>query len=521
VLDVGMAGQVRAGRQLVATDFTALGLSAPRGLWNLSDLTDASGNGRALVNKGAVTFANGINGAATTAAQFTGSTAQALYILDNGTAADPFRITTGSWGCWFRTAKRGTVQELITKSQGGSNRCYELSIATGNQFQATIFQDGASTYSVATGVSDVADDRWHLGVVTHDGTMVRLYVDGVLEATTSAAFLVYVAAVPLNIGARQADATTAPTEPHYGRVDEAFVTADVLSDDQVRALYCARIPHTLGLVPSSVKLNVTRRRRGGAWAVADFPTQPLRLHNFTAGSLADQGSNATALTVAAGTPASVAGADGTLSNGYHFNGAASLGATDALLPSALATRSYGCWFKTTSAGSSSFVVWGTLSTADVRLWVNGGSLQCASGTDNIIGPFVADGQWHLAVAVEDNTLAPGVGDGVKRKLYLDGRLVAGSTVLNAIGGAGAQPRFRVGANPDGSGPFTGQVDGVFVTDAALSAAQIAALWAKGAQALAPSPKNAGDHVEAWDATSVLATFDTLDTNAQVDLGVAA
>src|SRR3954470_4199922 len=114
VADVGMAGQIRAGRALTAADFTALGLSAPRGLWNLSDLTDASGNGRALTNKGAVTFAPGINGLAATAAQFTGSTAQALYIADTG-AADPFRITTGSWGCWFRTAKRGVGQHILSR----------------------------------------------------------------------------------------------------------------------------------------------------------------------------------------------------------------------------------------------------------------------------------------------------------------------------------------------------------------------------------------------------------------------
>jgi hypothetical protein len=109
VLDVGMAGQVRAGRQLANADFTALGLSVPIALWNLGDLTDISGNGRVLANKGGVGFVSGINGLATTAAQFTGSTGQALYVADTG-AADPFRIKTGSWGCWFRTAKRGTFQ---------------------------------------------------------------------------------------------------------------------------------------------------------------------------------------------------------------------------------------------------------------------------------------------------------------------------------------------------------------------------------------------------------------------------
>ena len=62
--EVGQSGQVRAGPALTAADFTGLGLSAPAGLWNLSDLTDASGNGRALTNKGSVPFGVGITGGA-------------------------------------------------------------------------------------------------------------------------------------------------------------------------------------------------------------------------------------------------------------------------------------------------------------------------------------------------------------------------------------------------------------------------------------------------------------------------
>src|SRR3954467_6625697 len=95
VLDVGMANQIRAGRQLTPADFTNLGLGAPVGLWNLATLADASGNGRNLTNKGAVPFTTGILGAAAGAVQFAGSPGQALYIPDGGTA-DPFRIKTGA-----------------------------------------------------------------------------------------------------------------------------------------------------------------------------------------------------------------------------------------------------------------------------------------------------------------------------------------------------------------------------------------------------------------------------------------
>jgi hypothetical protein len=72
VRDVGEVGQLRAGRVLTPADFTRMGLAAPLGLWNLGDVTDASGAGRTLTNKGAVPFGPGIMGAATEAAVFAG-----------------------------------------------------------------------------------------------------------------------------------------------------------------------------------------------------------------------------------------------------------------------------------------------------------------------------------------------------------------------------------------------------------------------------------------------------------------
>jgi len=517
--DVGQQNQIRAGRQLAPADFTNLGLSVPIGLWNLSDLTNLGTDGRALANKGAVPFDTGINGLATTAARFSGSTSQALYIADSG-AADPFRIRTGSWGCWFRTAKRGTTQRFFSKMSAAAGQyCWSLWVHGGNALAFEVSTDG-SNLAQPVGVSDVADDRWHHGVATHDGTTMRLYVDGVLEATFSLSGPIFAGSGPLNIGGYGADAGTAAANPHFGRVDEAFVTADILTEDQIRCLYAAKLTHSLGVVPAGVRLNVHRRRKGAALTVSDFATQPLRLHNFTAGSLNDEGSNGQALTNN-GTAIAVAGADGTPGNAFSFAGAQSLSATDAGLPSGTAARSYGCWLKTaTLSGSSGTVIgWGTIGTADARLFVNGtnGTLGCASGADGTSGSvFVADGQWHFAVAVEDNA----AGDGVRRKLYLDGRLIGVSTVLNTLTLAGAN-RFRVGANQDGTGPLTGQTDGAFVTGYALTAAEVAGLYQKASQDLGASPKNAGDHVERVDATSVLFIGDMLEPQWTVDLGVVA
>jgi hypothetical protein len=514
VSDVGQVNQCRAGRQLTPSDFTNLGLSAPRGLWNLSDLTDASGSARTLTNKGGIGFATGINGAVTTAAQFAGSTGQALYIADTG-AADPFRITTGSWGCWFRTAKRGVSQFLLAKlppGAGATDAWFTLAVGSTNVATVGVGAQGA------TGATDVADDRWHFAVAVNDGSVLRLYVDGVLESASlySAAPVAGVAGPPLNVGGYGADGATGAVSPHFGRVDEAFVTADVLSEDQVRVLYAARLVHTLGAQPKTVSLNVRRQRRGAALATTDFSTQPVRLYNFTAGSLNDQGSNATPV-VNNGGAVSVAGTDGTLGNGLSFAGAQTLSATDAGLPSALLARTYGCWFKSSNATAASdgILTWGTYGTADARLRTASGNLGCNNGGDAIAGPFVADGQWHSGVVVEDNTAA----DGVKRKLYLDGRLVGGSTVMNTLTLAGAN-RFRVGAQPDGTLPFIGQIDRVFVCAYAMTQEEVTRIYNKATQPMASSPKNAGDHVEGFDSGSLLVVADTLDAQHYIDLTVS-
>ena len=514
VLDVGVLGQIRAGRQLTAADFAALGLTAPRGLWNLSDLTDASGNGRTLTNKGAVPFGPGINGVASTCAVFAGSTAQALYISDTG-AADPFRITTGSFGGWFRTAKTGAAQDVIGKWRS-PQLAWELQIASFNSVVVYVSLSGSDYYQ-ATAVSAVCDDRWHFAVGTFDGTAIRCYVDGVLEGVTFVSGSIFGGSSPLNIGAEAADGSTAAASMNYGRVDEAFVTADVLSDDQVRALYCAKIAHGLASAPAAVNLAVRRARKGAALATTDFPAAPLRLHNFTGGSLNDQGSNAVALTNNGGL-LSVVGADGAQGGAYNFNAtySNSLSSTDAGLPAGATARSYGLWLKTSVASGSmyAFNYGQNPGTGDVRLVVNSGQITCANGSDSFTGPFIADGQWHYIVAVEDNA----AGDGVKRKLYLDGRLVGGSTVLNALTLGGAN-KLRLGCANDNTTFYTGQLDGVFVCGYALTQDQISTLYAKGSQQLAPSVKNAGDHIESMDAANIYCVFDTLDTQHTIDLAV--
>jgi hypothetical protein len=525
ILDVGLANQIRAGRQLSPADFAAIGLNAPIALWNLSDSSDSSGNGRNLNNKGAVPFASGINGVANTAAQFAGLATQAFYISDSG-AADPFRIKFGTWGCWFRTAKRGTLQRLMNKwntSGGGGDVNWAIHVDQNNMAVSSANANG-TVYSAA-GFTDVADDRWHFLCASADGTMARIFVDGILEATGQAlGYLLQNTPGPVNIGSFGADASTGAAQSFWGRIDEAFITSDILSEDQVYNLYCASVPHSLAVVPTRVSLNVRRRRKGAALVASDFPTQPLRLHNFSAGSLGDEGSNNTALTSNPGSGfiGSTPGADGSNNNAYAFSGAhTGLSSTDAGLPSGVATRSYGCWFKVPGAIGSTFqtiMSWGIISTGESRLdmiYSPAGQIRCINNGDVIYSSVLSDGLWHFIVSSEDSAAL----DGAKRKFYVDGKLVAISATFAATTPGGANS-FRIGANPNGTQPWTGQIDCVFVCGYALTPDQIRVLYAKGSQVLSPSPKNVGDHVEGMDAANLYVAFDTLDSQYQVDLGVS-
>lgn len=515
VLDVGVAGQIRAGRQLAATDFTTLGLVQPIGLFSLSNVNNAGSDARALTNKGAVAFGAGIEGIAATAAVFAGSTAQAFYITDSG-AADPFRIKTGSWGCWFRTAKRGGPQQYLLSKQRETPAVsygWGLSIAASNVLVSSNSLDGATVVQTA-GVTDVCDDRWHFAVVAFDGTAVRLYLDGVLDGTGALSGALFASTAPFNIGGYNAEAAIAATTPHFGRIDEAFITDDVLTEDQIRVLYAVKTPHTLGAVPSGVRLNVHRLRKGAPLVVGDFTTPPLRLHNFTGAALTDAGSNGVALTNN-GVTGGAAGADGSSWGAIHCAGT-NASATDASLPTGLAARSYGCWFKTITTTTMNVMAWGVAATGDARLYMLSNQISAASAGDSATGPVVNDGVWHHAVVVEDN----GASDGVRRKLYVDGRLAGASTVMNPITLAGANS-FRVGANSAGGGPFAGQIDGVFVCGYAMTAAEVMRVYAKGSRDSGASPKNAGDHVERVDSTDLYFIGDTLESQYVVDIDVVA
>ena len=272
----------------------------------------------------------------------------------------------------------------------------------------------------------------------------------------------------------------------------------VLDPVAIRLLYAAKIPHGLAVAPKQVSLGVRASKRGPVLAAADFPAQPLHIYNLN-NSLADLGSLALGL-ASNGGPVAVAGPAGDPAGALSFVAASGqwLSASDAGLPAGVATRSYGGWFKCgTTTADSVLLSWGTTGTGDTSCTSRTLTAPCTCRTRAATSqaPSSATASGITSPLVEQNGGPP------RRGLWLDGRLVASSSTMNAITLSGATG-FRIGANPDGTLPFNGQIARVFVSPLLLTGDQIASVYA-GAVALGngPSPKAPLTTSKRWTLTT--------------------
>ncbi len=105
-----------------------------------------------------------------------------------------------SVGAYFKTTITGTVKSILLKDVDGTNNNYKLSISASNKAQISFVNTAFTTVS-AIGATTVTDGNWHYAVGTFDGVNLKIYVDGVLEASTANATTPITGTNALNIGA--------------------------------------------------------------------------------------------------------------------------------------------------------------------------------------------------------------------------------------------------------------------------------------------------------------------------------
>jgi len=152
-------------------------------------------------------------------------TGQYLYATNSNV---PSGSSARTVSVWFTTAgDQGTMTMVQTGDTSGTGTFFDLAI------NATVDSLWGSNDDVNGNVT-VTDSNWHNEVVTFDGTVVTIYVDGVEDkAATPAPALNTTAGAPLYIGYTP----TIPQVAFIGSIDDVRIYNRVLNTDEIQLLY--------------------------------------------------------------------------------------------------------------------------------------------------------------------------------------------------------------------------------------------------------------------------------------------
>lgn len=211
-----------------------------KGYWPLNetsgDVFDFSGNSYT----GTPTGTTSETGRVINARKFNGSSD--FINIGDISALSPSQITVA---CWTKSTYAGaSVQELVCKDDlgGGSTRSYSLFINGGTWVAVfNVFKSGSSgtvfnvDYNNAVSISAINDGNWHHVLGTWDGTDIKLYIDGHLNATTSfSGSIRQSSGVPLQFGQSQHGSTK-----NYlnGYLDEVKIFNRALTGEEANQVY--------------------------------------------------------------------------------------------------------------------------------------------------------------------------------------------------------------------------------------------------------------------------------------------
>jgi len=247
--DVGDSDQFKAGHELAAGSFPS-GFSGS--FYNLTNVTDNSGNGRNLTDNGSIAW-NGSNILGVANAPVLNGSTQFLSSIN--AYFNPGDIDH-SFGGWFKNNNwaAATGQALISNwNSSASQRSFLLEITPSGTLEVRASTDG--NVSTATDVLNSSEldalTGWnHFACVyTATDNTYRFYLNGIYKASHTAAGNLYTSGSPkFNIGAFN-DAN----DFWDGVVDEVFFVQAAYSQDQISKIYASRITHNANLSPQDQK----------------------------------------------------------------------------------------------------------------------------------------------------------------------------------------------------------------------------------------------------------------------------
>ena len=188
-------------------------------------------------------------------------TSQYGLIPDDSTLDLTTAVTMAAW----IQPEQAAAQDLINKAQTGITDGYELSLAptSGDGTSQKVFfrineASNGDTYRVNSTSQYPTDGSWMHVVATFDGTTLRMYVNGTLENSISAAGqTIFANDASLSIGAQPSGGSA--IRYFMGAIDDARIYNRALSDLEIQALFGNTPPTAVNddySIPENIQLIV-------------------------------------------------------------------------------------------------------------------------------------------------------------------------------------------------------------------------------------------------------------------------
>jgi len=434
----------------------------PIGFWKLDEGSgytafDSSGKNHnaMLLNTAHTSWTNGKVGKAI---NFDGTNDQ-VYVADNST----LDIGTGSWSisAWIKTTS-STRQVIVNKGLGTGQYSYSLETGAGSDGKPDfyLYNTSDTTYMLANGTIAVNDNNWHHLSGTYDGTTIKLYIDGVLNvsSTTKTGTQVTNSTSPFQIGVRNVTGI-----PFNGIIDHVKVYNYARSAEQIHYDMATGSPiaHYSFDEGYGNTVHNSQEKNGEKGLVSWY-----KMNEASGTTVADEtGLNSTTTT---GTVSVVAGK---FSNARSFPGGTT---TDYVMqnpfsnfPTTAITTMY--WVKTADSLDAHM---GYEATGDTNAWLiyDSANLKLYRGSLVTTGVAINDNVWHHIAVTWSSS-------GGTVKLYVDGaQAYSGALSGTAFTSGGAfvmgQEQDSVGGTFDSAQAFSGYLENVKIFNRVLGAEEI-------------------------------------------------
>ncbi len=351
-----------------------------------------------------------------------------------------------SVSAWIKTSYSAGNQRIVFK-KNDSFEGYTLTVvATTGKARLNVKGLGQSTATYVDSTTTVTDGQWHhlVGVRDADAN-IKIYVDGLLEATVSTSTMDLTNSFPLYIGIDNQYGGL--TNDFNGKIDDVRIYGRALSAEDIRVLMMS-----------------TKIVSAAHW----------KLDEGTGTTAGDSSGNNHSLPLP-NSPYQPTWTGGILDSSLNFDGTDDyVEATGYTGISGTNARTTAAWIRTTDT-IGPIVYWGDKDTTgglwDMRVSSTGKLRVLVAGGPAIDGSTTINtGQWVHVAAV----LPQGGNNTNQILLYVNGVLETGTTVTAGTINTISDAAVRMGANETGH-YYAGQIDDIRIYSEALSAERVRAL----------------------------------------------